>query len=556
MAGLSYISNPQCHPFVYKSIIDVFNEKADELPDKEICIHRLPDGSRRAVTYAILRSKAEKVAKFLVSMGVKVGNSVGILGPNSIEWIVGELAILMTGAVSVHLSKPCGSTKEIYQLLQTSDCMAVLLDPDGDEGLLNDLILLQKQETPSTKVPVGFEESGEPFVVMLKKYSGVDMPDVETIGNEIAARNAVLPKQICPETVAIVFMTSGSTGHPKMVEHSHFGLVNTSSSTMFSRGLDIVAGCGAMYNDRPFAWIGGTCIYNLIHGDTRVFRDGRLSLKETGVIGLWQNIVEEKCTYALLLPFTLLDLLANEQEIMKSNHCLNTIVTGGQIVASQIADVCGKFCDSLVIGYGSTELSIVTCTYMTNKTDVGEVGSLFDGVELKVIDEDFYVVPRGKIGEIYVKCPWMLKGYRNATKLQQMSFTDGWMKTGDIGVMKMDGNLFIKGKEESVIKRLTRKVMSGDVEECIAEIPEVKKVSVVAIPDQRLYEDVCACVVLDQNTYVTMTDVELHCRQRLGDNITGDAPTYYLQFESIPVLSSGKPDKNKVKEDALKMLCL
>ncbi|XP_033728965.1 probable 4-coumarate--CoA ligase 3 [Pecten maximus] len=219
-----------------------------------------------------------------------------------------------------------------------------------------------------------------------------------------------------------------------------------------------------------------------------------------------------------------------------------------------MADVCGKFCNTLIAGYGSTELSVVAFIEVKDNMELGALGSLSDGMEVKIVDEDWNTVHREELGEICIRCPWMLKGYRTVPGTDRVTLTDGWMNTGDIGFIRSDDSLFIKGKFENVIKRMTLKILSGDVEECIAEIPEVKAAVVVAVPDQRVYEDVCACVVLDQSTGVTMADVELHCRKRLGDTITGDAPTYYLRFEAIPRLNSGKPDRMKVKQHALEML--
>ncbi|XP_033728966.1 4-coumarate--CoA ligase 1-like [Pecten maximus] len=221
-----------------------------------------------------------------------------------------------------------------------------------------------------------------------------------------------------------------------------------------------------------------------------------------------------------------------------------------------MADVCGKFCNTLIAGYGSTELSVVAFIEVKDNMELGALGSLSDGMEVKIVDEDWNTVHREELGEICIRCPWMLKGYRNVPVTDRITLIDGWMNTGDIGFIRSDDSLFIKGKVENVIKRmtLTIHVLSGDVEECITEIPEVKAAVVVAVPDQRVYEDVCACVVLDHITGITMANVELNCRKRLGDTITCDAPTYYFRFEAISRLNSGKPGRMKVKQHALEML--
>ncbi|XP_060080769.1 putative acyl-CoA synthetase YngI [Ylistrum balloti] len=349
-------------------------------------------------------------------------------------------------------------------------------------------------------------------------------------------------------------MTSGSTGDAKMIEHSHFGLVNTASSFMLSRGLDEADSGGAMYNDRPFSWVGGSVIYGLLNGDTRVFRDGRLTMKKDGVFGLWKAVVEEKCTNGFFMPSTILDLIENIEEITKSKYRLKAILTGGQMISSQIVDVRKKLCKTVVSLYGLTEISVVTSIELDPSTLPGTLGSLFEGVEVKIVDSDSNTLPRQQLGEICFKCPWMLKGYRKASTKRRNAISDGWMNTGDIGIIDIEGNLVIKGKAESVIKRHTLKILSGDVEECIATLPGVKRVVIIAVPDARSNEEVCACVVLDQSSGITMDEVKTHCKEKLGDNITGYAPTYYLQFQVIPMLGTGKPDRMKIKHDALELI--
>ncbi|OWF56376.1 Long-chain-fatty-acid--CoA ligase [Mizuhopecten yessoensis] len=455
----------------------------------------------------------------------------------------------MTGAVSVHLSKPHGSFKEAFKLMKYSECKSILLDPENDNSFIDDMKSYWQDDKTKAKNTSDF--LGGPGVVLLKSCVDCDLPDVETLGQDETKNDVQLPTSICPETTAIIYMTSGSTGNPKQVEHSHFGLVNTPFG--FKRLQDKTRTVEVVYNDRPFSWMGGSIIPCLLHGNTHVFREGGITVEERGVFDIWRIIVEEKCTSAFLFEITILDLLENEAEILKNNYRLNTIITG-QIINTLVADAQVKFCNEIVTVYGSSEMNIMMANAVDYNLVIGKFGYLYEGVEVKIVDDKSKTLPREHFGEICMKSPWMLRGYRNASTKQVQALSDGWMKTSDIGRIDIKGNLFIKGRKEDVITRFSLQIFSGEVEECIADLPEVRRVVVIAIPDTRANEEMCACVVFYQSSKVTIAEVKSHCRERLGDNITGHSPKYYLQFETIPTLATGKEDRVKIRRDALKLL--
>ncbi|XP_033728191.1 3-[(3aS,4S,7aS)-7a-methyl-1,5-dioxo-octahydro-1H-inden-4-yl]propanoyl:CoA ligase-like [Pecten maximus] len=547
MTELSFINKPQSQPIKYKSIIDVFNENASEFPEKEICIQRFPDGSRRPITYSDLKRKAMRTASYLVGQGIKVGDKVGIAGPNSIEWIIGELAILMAGAVSVHLPMFEGNFRKTLEGIQISECKSVLLDPENDVKFVKDI-----EEYVSNNPSNERSGSDNLVFVLLRKIGKSFLPDLESMEISDEPHTERKLPRIFPETTAIIFMTSGSTGKPKMVECTHLALVNTGSAYMFTRGVGEKG--ESFFNDRPFSWMGGSIIYCLLQADTRVFRDGRITAKGGDIMDLWNIIMEEKCTSGLFLPFTIYDMLQNKDKIAKTGYRMKSVITGGQIIKRKETGILGEVCESLYMLYGSTEVGIVTYCQIDGRMETGRLGSVFPGVQIKVVGEDLNTVVRGEMGTLYIKSPWMLKGYFNATEDQNKSIVDGWMNTGDVGILRTDGQLIIKGKMNNIIKRGTLKVLSGEVEECIATIAGVKDAVVIAVPDPRLYEEVCACVVLDKHASVTIQDVRTRCAENLGDNVVGQAPTFYLEFDTLPQLGTGKPDKVKIKQDAMSRL--
>ncbi|XP_033728188.1 bacitracin synthase 1-like [Pecten maximus] len=199
MTDLSFINKPQSQPIKYKSIIDVFNENASEFPEKEICIQRFPDGSRRPITYSDLKRKSMRTASYLVGQGIKVGDKVGIAGQNSIEWIIGELAILMAGAVSVHLPMFEGNFRKTLEGIQISECKSALLDPENDVKFLEDI------EEYVSNNPSNERSGSENLVfVLLRKHGKSTLPDVESMEKSDESHTERKLPRIFPETTAII----------------------------------------------------------------------------------------------------------------------------------------------------------------------------------------------------------------------------------------------------------------------------------------------------------------------------------------------------------------
>ncbi|XP_069107889.1 putative acyl--CoA ligase YdaB [Argopecten irradians] len=544
MAELSFIDRPLGRPIKYKSIVDVFNENVCKEPEKDLFIQRFPDGSRRAITLSDLKLRATRTASYLLDQGIQTGERVGITGPNSMEWIIGELAILMTGAVCTHLPIIQGNFKKTLDEVKISGCKLVLFDPEDDASFLKDAEAYISDNSP--------QEEGNPSLVLLRKTMNSTLADVESLAIEYPT-DRELP-QIFPESAAVVFMTSGSTGKPKMVEFTHLALVNTESAYMLYRGENESG--GICFSDRPFSWIGGNIIYCLLEAETRVFRDGRITAKGGDIMELWDIIMKEKCTSGLLLPFSIYDIMQNKDKIVQTGYRMKSIITGGQIIKHKDTGIIGEVCERMYMIYGSTEVGLVTYCELDSDMEVGHLGSTFPGVQIKVCGEDLNPVVHGEMGTFFIKVPWMLKGYINATEDQNKSIVDGWLNMGDVGILRSDGGLIIKGRRSNIIKRGTLKVVSGDVEECITSIAGVNDVVVLAVPDARVYEEVCACVVLDKNAPITMQDVRQRCSEILGDNVIGQAPSFYLEFDSLPQLATGKPDKVKIKQEAMVRLDL
>ncbi|XP_069130652.1 long-chain-fatty-acid--CoA ligase FadD13-like [Argopecten irradians] len=542
---LSYLSCPNPVPLQYKTILDIVQEHTQRNPDKEICVERGLGKGRRSLTYSELLNRSTYIAKYLITKGVKPGDTVALIGSNSLEWIIGEFAIFSTGAVAVQMYKTSESFAETSKILESIRCNVILIDVGSDDQYMLDMveyvnskgaakialnILLLKQSTPSS-----------PF------------PSLADVTLTLEEEELSLPK-VQPESTAFILLTSGSTGISKMVEHTHFSVVN-------ARYLEVIGSASdrrdeTCYNDRPFCWIVGTPMFNIMTANKRVFTVTEVALKKDNILSVWNIIKEEQCTTALLLPYTLIDILENMDRIVEQGYKMYAITTGGQSVGRHITEIIGKCTEKLIMVYGSSETGGVSFTALTPDTyEEGYIGELIPGYEVKITGPGGNTHFRGELGDILVRSRSMLKSYRNSPELNAASFTDdGWFRSGDIGFISPEGKLFLRGKSRDVIKRGGMKVLISVVEAAISNFPEIKDVAVVPVPDKRLLEEVCACYILNNDVHTTEAELDRKCRKILGSNVLGNSPTFFLRFDSFPKLRNGKTDKIILKVLALEKL--
>ena len=196
----SYISSMSAYHPPYSTLPDLLLRQARNEPGKACCIHCFLDGSTETITNQQLYDQETKLAKHLVNTGIRRGDRVGILGPNSISWIIGEFAIIMAGALSVHMTIGRKDASDIIQLAKELMLKGVLIGNLEQE--VTSTILTQLKDL-------------EKFTILLQVTDGVNDSQCQSILQHILAQSELdvdLPT-IYPEDPIIVFTTSGSTGN-------------------------------------------------------------------------------------------------------------------------------------------------------------------------------------------------------------------------------------------------------------------------------------------------------------------------------------------------------
>ena len=236
-----------------------------------------------------------------------------------------------------------------------------------------------------------------------------------------------------------------------------------------------------------------------------------------------------------------------------SHYCVimsDIILTGGERMNPELASFAKKTFKSVFVIYGATELLFVS--YNLPITDTEDETRMLAGVELKVVDPSGMVVPRGKAGDMLIRSPFTLNSYMDdPEKTSSMKGSAGWVDIGDIGIIHESGYLEIVGRSRDVISRGAWKIHPKTIEKLLTSFPKVENVIAIGVPDPRLFEEVCACVIAKEGQMTTETEIQEFCQDNMLTNI-GAVPRYYMILDSFPMGTTGKYDRIALREMAVK----
>ncbi|XP_069107961.1 medium-chain acyl-CoA ligase ACSF2, mitochondrial-like [Argopecten irradians] len=544
MSKWSYLHCNSLAPNKYITLNDVIKRNAEKFPHTEAFIYRNEHGDRQSITFGDLYEQGRCVAQYLVKSGVQRQDKIGLFGPNTLARIVAECGILLAGAVVLHLNIDVQNGSDCKDVLEKAKCKVVFADlgvSDAFLPLIRSLIATDETNHKRQKL------------IFLRKPDSANVTDtllndIQTSGNY----DLILP-DVCPEDDAVIFTTSGSTGKPKMVVHSHFAFT-AAVGPIF----DMAVKRKTSFNNRPFGYSGGSLAIATALGCTRVFTDSALGTIRNEMKIIWKIIAEEHVDIALLMPFSLYDLITIKDNIVDDGYRLDTITTTGQVIDTFCARAIGRFCKSLRIGYGSTEtIGVSALSTSDDNLATGNVGKPHPGVEIRVVDEDGCVVPIGEEGTVQVRSTFLMKRYFHDAEKTRDAFTKeipGWFKMEDIGLISASGDLIVRGRVKENISRGGRKILPGVIDDVVKQMEGISRVATVAVPDVRLYEEVCVCYVTEEGAELLTSDVQLYCEDKFTNSEAGDGmgsmPKYFVMFDNFPVLYTGKVDKQTLKRQA------
>ncbi|XP_020909168.1 4-coumarate--CoA ligase 1 [Exaiptasia diaphana] len=287
-----------------------------------------------------------------------------------------------------------------------------------------------------------------------------------------------------------------------------------------------------------------------------------------GVFKIWEK---EKCTVCLLNPVLVQKLLTGSMHLKYDLSHIGVFSMIGQRYSLDTVAALTKIFPkvAIVLSYSSSESWLLAKMIVNKETAVEEKYAkltIEEGVEVKIVDEESNLVSRGTPGEICARNASVFLEYLGspeATKRTKSS--TGWVHMGDTGIMYDDGKIEVIGRKTEIIKRASVKIFPAHIEKVLLQHPQVSDVAVVGIPDQQLHEEVCACVILREDTRecdgsdeeAKILEIREWCKKQWppGPDGLSLTPKYFLAMKKFPVLErTGKTFVRGVKDYALKKL--
>ncbi|HEX2384777.1 MAG TPA: AMP-binding protein [Acidimicrobiales bacterium] len=493
------------------------------------------------LTYTEFAREVDTVARALLAAGLVKGDRVGIWSPNNAEWVLVQYATARVGVVLVNIN-PAYRTHEVKYALEQSGCRFLISATDFKTSDYRAMIDEIRGDVPGLEriVFLGTEGWNE-FIAAGESVAQ----------GELEAHEATLD---CNDPINIQY-TSGTTGFPKGATLSHRNLVNN--------GFFVGEGCRYTDADRvcipvPFYHCFGMVLGNLgctTHGAAMVVPAPAFEPAAT-----LQTVQDERCTSLYGVPTMFIAELALANFADYDLSSLRTGIMAGSPCPVEIMKQCVDKMNmsEVTIAYGMTETSPVsTQTAADDPLDkrVGSVGRVHPHVEISVVDpEKGITVGYGEPGELCTRGYSVMLGYWNDPDRTADAIDDeGWMHTGDLAVMDIEGYVNIVGRIKDMVIRGGENVYPREVEEFLYTHPDIVDVQVIGVPDAKYGEEIMAWIRVREGAALSTEDVAAFCQGKIAHY---KVPRYVHVTEEFPMTVTGKVQKYLMREASIEMLGL
>jgi fatty-acyl-CoA synthase len=546
--SLSFVSGTSDQPLLYRTVDGVLKAAVDQVPDRLALV--VPFQSIR-LTFAEFDREVERVARGLVACGLKPGERIGIWAPNGAEWVLTMFGAARAGLVLVNIN-PAYRNTELEFVLRLVGCRALVFAPrfktSDYVAMLRSLIPELPSAAPGRLVCDAFPELRLLVQLGTEAVAGtLSFSDLLASGHHLdEAVLTSIEEQLDADQVFNIQFTSGTTGTPKGATLTHFNVVN--NGFFVGEGMRLTADdsiCIPVPLYHCFGMVLGV-LAAMTHGAASVFPgDGFEPL------AVLETVANERCTALYGVPtmfiaelehprFSQFDLSSLRTGIMAGSPC--PIAVMRRVVAEM-------HMPEVTICYGMTETSPVS--FQSQPDDpidrrVGTVGRVHPHVQVKIIDSNGHVAPRGTAGELLTRGYSVMRGYwGDAERTRDVIDAGGWMHTGDLGVIDEQGYCNIVGRVKDMIIRGGENVSPREIEEFLYRHPAVLDVAVVGVPDAKYGEAVCACIRLRDGMTASDEEIREFCRGQIAHY---KVPRYVRFVESFPLTISGKVQKYLIRE--------
>jgi fatty-acyl-CoA synthase len=497
-------------------------------------------------TYRQFHQRVNRLAAGLQKLGLNPGDRIGIWSQNCAEWVLTQFATAKAGLVMVNIN-PAYRRSELEYVLDKVQCSALILSPSFKTsdyiGMLQDVVPEIHHSTPgalkSARLPhlrhvIRLGSDNTPgmlnFDAVLESASADDLEQMERVAATLQFDDAVN-----------IQFTSGTTGAPKGATLTHHNILNN--------GFFIGEAMRLTEKDRlcipvPLYHCFGMVLGNLAcvtHGAAMIYPGEGFDAKS-----VLDTVQLEKCTGLHGVPTMFIAILDHPDFASYDLSGLRTGIMAGspcpiQVMTRVIEQMHMK---EITIAYGMTETSPVS--FQSSVDDpvdlrVSTVGRVHPHLEVKIVDAEGRIVPRGEKGELLTRGYSVMLGYwGDEEKTREAIDSARWMHTGDLAVIDDNGFCSIVGRSKDMVIRGGENIYPREVEEYLYRHPKVLDVQCVGVPDPKYGEELCACIILRPGMQADADEIRAFCNGQIAHY---KIPRYVRFVESFPMTVTGKIQK-------------
>jgi len=503
-------------------------------------------------SYSQFNERVHRLAAGLLKLGLQPGDRVGIWSQNCAEWVLTQFATAKAGLIMVNIN-PAYRRSELEYVLDKVSCSALILSPSFKSSdylaIVQDVVpeiaasragQLQSARLPQLRHVIRLGQHATPgmhnFDALMEGIAEADLAHLQEVSATLQFDDAVN-----------IQFTSGTTGAPKGATLTHHNILNN--------GFFIGEAMRLCERDRlcipvPLYHCFGMVLGNLAcvtHGSAMVFPGEGFDPK-----AVLETVQAERCTGLHGVPTMFIAILDHPDFAQYDLSHLRTGIMAGSPcpmeVMNRVIDL--MHMAEITIAYGMTETSPVS--FQTSIDDpramrVASIGRVHPHLEVKIIDAEGRIVPRGEKGELLTRGYSVMQGYwGDAEKTAEAIDAARWMHTGDLAVIDADGFCSIVGRSKDMVIRGGENIYPREVEEFLYRHPGVLDVQCVGVPDAKYGEELCACIILRPGHEATTSDdIRAFCSGQIAHY---KVPRYVRFVEAFPMTVTGKIQKYLLRQ--------
>ncbi|MBT8053226.1 MAG: AMP-binding protein [Xanthomonadales bacterium] len=552
----SYFKGAGSPPLIEETIGECFERISARFPERDALIVR-HQGIRWA--WSEYARRVMQLATGLLALGIRPGDRVGIWAPNCSEWCLTQFATARIGAVLVCVN-PAYRVFELEYALNKAGCKAVIAAEQFKSSRYLEILQqlapelkscepgrLRSAKLPQLETVIRMGEAKTPGMFNFDDVCRMGGPEQENSLQEIQSGLSV-------HDVINIQFTSGTTGNPKGAALTHHNILNNANQ--------VAAGMKFTEHDRLCIPVPMYHCFGMVLGKLACVSCGAAAVFPSDAFepgAVLETVEAERCTALHGVPTMFIAELEHPNFDRFDLGSLRTgIMAGAPCPVEVMKNVISRMhMSEVLIAYGQTECSPVN--HMTLADDplekrVESVGRAGPHLEVKIVGENGQTVPTGEKGDICTRGYAVMRGYwGDPERTAETVDEDGWLHSGDLGIMDEQGYVQVVGRLKDMIIRGGENIYPREIEEFLFTHSKIQDAKVIGVPDEKYGEEVCAWIQLRDGAVLSEDEVRKFCKDHIA---YFKVPRYIRLVDEFPMTVTGKVQKFKMREQMEKELGL